>query len=498
VATILILALTVVLFASLFAFVSHFPAPPAQSVNQFQATVTHTATAVTGVSILLEGGPPVPSADRVYLESTRSTSNWQFSYSPGIPVAWGTNNASAGWVSGAYWATSFKTSIAMPVNITVYIVSSSQLLYEGVVPGIQPSVPPILTNAYTVPSTIAVGAAFQIYADVSGNVSGLTVNVSLGEVPGLTSTIETMTYSGSSGVYSLSVTSALGTTTKNGTYLAFIQGVNATGSTIAGSVEVTLISSSSSGSSNPSASVAISPNPATVRTNATLVASISNPTSSSLTVTNVTYYVNYTSNGTSLANTPIYSSSTLPTIAAGTSGAVTSKAWMVPPSAVGEAVNLVARVTFSSGHTTGTSQATFQAAPFSGELTLFPQNLTTTTNGTWFLLVTAANTGNLGDSTVNATIYVNNTTSGHTTTAVGEVLSPPGWKPTNPGYATSSTQTIGASTTASYIAKWTLGGKATRPASTLSVVVILKITNSAWSGFTSTAVVIKESTTFTT
>lgn len=496
VATILILALTVVLFSALFAFVSRFPAPPAQSVNQFQASMIHTSTAVTGVSILLEGGPPVPSSDRIYLESTRSSTNWQFAYSPGIPVAWGTNNASAGWVTGAYWTTTFKTTIAMPVNITVYIVSSSQLLYEGVIPGIQPSVPPILTNTYTVPSTITVGANFQIFADVSGNTSGLTMNVSLGEIPGLTSTIETMAHDGS-GVYVYNITSSAGTTTKNGTYLAFVQGVNATGSTIAGSVSVTLVSSGSSGSSNPSATVSFSPNPATVRTNASLVASISNPTAASLTVSNVTFYVNYTTNNTNAKTLYPPSTTTLPTIASGKSAAVSSTVWMIPPNAaVSGGENLTVRVSFSSGaHTTGSSQTSFGVAPFTAYLTTYSQNATAKTNGTWIVLVNIANSGNLGSNTVNVTVYVNNTTGAKA--AVGYIISPGGTKGSSAGvgYCTVATQTLGPSTTGSYVCQWRLGGASTRGASTLSLQAVVTVKNTLWNSFTTTTLTLTKGST---
>lgn len=260
VATILLLSLTVVLFAALFTFVTRFPAPPAQDANQFQASVIlgSSGTAITGVRILQDGGPSVPRTDSVYLTSSKIVSDWQFSQSGGVPVAWGTNNASGGWNFGQYWTTTFKTTIAVPANITIFIVSQTTLLYQTVVPGGGPNVAPLLTSTYTVPAVPAVGSAFQIVALVSGNTSGLALNVSLAEIPGLPTSVQTMhPYGTGEWVYNAS-----GTTTTAGTYLAFIQGVNSTGGTVSGEVTVTLSGPSSGGgggSSGVSVTTGISP-----------------------------------------------------------------------------------------------------------------------------------------------------------------------------------------------------------------------------------------------
>jgi len=477
-----------VLFAALFAFVSRFPAPAAQSVDQFQASILHSSGAITGFTILQSGGPAVPTTDRVYLVSSRTTSDWQFSQTSGIPVAWGVGNSSPGWATGQYWSTTFATSIKLPANITVYVVSTNTLLYSAVVPGASPNVPPVLTSAYTVPTAPTVGGAFQIVALVSGTTTNLTVNISLAEVPGLPSTVQTMHPFGTGEwVYNVSA----GLTSKNGTYLGFIQGSNTSGSTISGTVTILLPSTGgSSSSSTPSASVQISPNPPTVRTNASLVAAITNPTSSSLTVSNVTFYVNGTTNHTNLKT--LYATGTLPTVGAHSSAGVSSTVWMIPPAAAG-GVNLTVLVTFSSGaHALGASAATIGAAPFTVSLSEFPQNATISNTGSWNILTTIGNFGSLGGSTLNITVYVNQ--SGHG--AEGSVLGPTGYSH-NPGYGTAATApTLPAYSNPTYPVVWQ--GGAVHSTITLSVVVLVKITGpgTLWNAFASPTLLLKATLTF--
>lgn len=285
--------MTVVLFAALFAFVTRFPAPPAQSVNQFQASVVLNSTGkgISGVRILQEGGPLVPEADHIFLKSSRSATNWQFSLTTGIPVSWGTGNGTTGWNVGQYWTTTFSPAIKLPANITVYVLSSSALLYEGIAPGGSANVPPLLTSTYTVPTLPTVGTAFQIVALVSGNTTGLTLNISLSEIPGLPTTVQAMhPYGTGEWVYNASAT-----TTTAGTYRAFIQGVNTTGGTISGSAAVTL-ASSGSGSSLISVVVGVSPQQPPVPQNTTLTPTffLSATVNYTGTVANVPVAVNFT------------------------------------------------------------------------------------------------------------------------------------------------------------------------------------------------------------
>ena len=71
VATILLLALTVTLFASIFAFVTQFPPPPSQNNNQFQASLIYTSSGlnITTIQIVHLAGPSVPGIGQIYLKS---------------------------------------------------------------------------------------------------------------------------------------------------------------------------------------------------------------------------------------------------------------------------------------------------------------------------------------------------------------------------------------------------------------------------------------------
>jgi flagellin-like protein len=260
IATILILALTVTLFASIFAFVTTFPSPPAQSVDQFQSSLSYavsktgglycgatllgsgTAGQICGLSILLSSGPVVLSNNHVYLTSQNLVSNWQFKAPAGMTVGTGIGNVSSGWLTGLSWTTTFSPTIAIPDNITVTIISSTTLLYKVQVSGASPNLPPVLTSSSIFPANPAVGNGFQIFAVVTGSTSGLTVNVTLSEIPGLTG-VATMTYNASAGAYYYKVPA--GKTTTDGTYFAFVRGLVSSGgafpgATISGSVTVVI------------------------------------------------------------------------------------------------------------------------------------------------------------------------------------------------------------------------------------------------------------------
>jgi hypothetical protein len=257
----------VTLFGAIFAFVTRFPQPPAQDVNQFEASVVQNSSGITQLKILLESGPTVSPGTEVILQSSRTASNWQFSAPSGVPVNWGTGNNSKGWSSGQYWTTTFTPALKIPTNITIFILSSSDLLFNGVVPGFATNTPPVVTSTYTVPTAPAIGAAFQIFAVISGNTSGLVVNISLSEVPGLSSLgTPLMTYNATAEAWMYAVPS--GDTTTAGSYLAFIQGSSSTtGATVAGSVGIVIPGSGGGGggggSSILSVSVGMTPQPPT-------------------------------------------------------------------------------------------------------------------------------------------------------------------------------------------------------------------------------------------
>ena len=301
VATILLLGLTVTLFSAIFAFVTRFPAPPAQSVNQFTASLVTTTTTITQLRILQTGGPLVPENDHIYLVSSRAVTNWQFTQAAGIPVAWGTGNSTRGWGTGQYWSTTFNPAIKIPTNLTVYVVSPTNLLFSTTVPGTTPNVPAVVTNTYTIPANPALKAGFEIIADVSGTSANLQFNVSLSLIPGLAALgTPALTYSAANNYWYYNVPA--GDTTTNGTYLAFIQGTNTvTHVKVSGSVTITIGGSGASGGGGSSSSLSVvvgmslqpPPNPTT---SAYFWAAVTEAGTSTGNV-NVTFWINQTVSG---------------------------------------------------------------------------------------------------------------------------------------------------------------------------------------------------------
>lgn len=258
VATILILALTVTLFASIFAFVGSFPQPTPQAVNQFQANLVHGTNTITGVTITHLSGPILPTYDHVYLQSSKAVTDWQFSIGSGIPLPWGLGNTSAGWSIGQVWSTTFPHAIAMPDNITVYVVSSTQLLFSASLPGQVQNVPPAIDSAGITPANPGVGTPFQLWAFLGGNLTGATVTVNVGNIAGLSGSPSMVNYSGE-WVYN-----ATSGATKNGTYYAWITVTTPAGQQVSEQIQVVIGGYSVGLPSGLSVTVGVSPQPFSV------------------------------------------------------------------------------------------------------------------------------------------------------------------------------------------------------------------------------------------
>ena len=261
VATILLLALTVTLFASIFAFVGAFPQPTPQAQNEFQATLIASANGsyITGLTITHLAGPVLPPSDHILLSTSRVQSAWQFNIGgQGIPVSWGLGNTSGGWSLGQVWTTTFTKLVKVPDNITVYVVSPTQLLYSATLPALVQNIPPAIQTVGTTPASPTVGQAFQIWATLAGNITGVTVTVNLGGIPGLSGT-KTMT--NVSYVWEYNNTAATSTA---GTYYAFVTVSSPSGQTVSQSVPVVIASSGGGSSASLSVTAGVSPQPFSV------------------------------------------------------------------------------------------------------------------------------------------------------------------------------------------------------------------------------------------
>jgi flagellin-like protein len=244
VATIILLALTVVLFSAIFAFVTSFPAPPAQSNNQFQATLTYAvsghSTVVSDLNIIHLAGPAVASTALVYIKSAANPGGAAFA-SPYTMANGGiTGNT---WNLGQTWILPFPSAErpSLPDNFTIYVVSSDAVLFSVILPGQSFVFPPTFVATAVSPSQPSIGAQFNISATLTGSVVAGSVYVNLAGIWGLNHTsARQMTYASSTGTYYLLVTSTIGSTTTAGTFYAFLNATGVTGLTALASVAVSV------------------------------------------------------------------------------------------------------------------------------------------------------------------------------------------------------------------------------------------------------------------
>jgi hypothetical protein len=230
VATILLLALTVTLFASIFAFVTSFPPPPSQNANQFQATLISGPNSsspghseVAAISILHLAGPAITTGAQVFLKSATNPNGPEFQK----PYSMAAGGIPAGktWNLGQTWYLSSNFTggqhPALPDNITVYIISSTSLIFSVVLPGQPITAPPAFLATGTTPSIAVVGGGFLISATVSGATTATVILGGLGSP--FTATPIAMNNS-VPGIFTYGV--GPGLTTGSGTFYVFITATN--------------------------------------------------------------------------------------------------------------------------------------------------------------------------------------------------------------------------------------------------------------------------------
>jgi hypothetical protein len=214
--TILILALTVTLFSSIFFFVNTFPKPAAQSSAQFtghlfysyQKGVTHNWTNISSVAITHIGGPTLYNFNtQIYVVSQQHPLNTTLVYTlamGGLPTSWGI---------GQVWNVSLAADhLTTPDNLTVTVLSGGNLEYRQILPGSNPSIPPIFVQWGTIPGSPSVNSAFQIFVQISDpflSTSSKKVYLNITTVTtgglrcGSTTTYLQLNYSSSSGLWIL-------------------------------------------------------------------------------------------------------------------------------------------------------------------------------------------------------------------------------------------------------------------------------------------------------
>jgi FlaG/FlaF family flagellin (archaellin) len=226
VGTILILALTVTLFSSIFFFVNTFPKPAQQPSSQFQGQLytttvtkgTHTWTNVSSVTITHLGGPVLYNFNTLfYVVSQAHPQNTTTTYTltnGGLGAA-----SSATWGTGQVWNLSIASDhLSLPDNLTVTVVSAGNVVYRQTLPGTNPTIPPIFDSEGTSPAIPTAGSTFSIFAQISDaflpttskqvylnvTTSGLTCTNPLSAYSSNTTSKLQMTYNGTNGLWFIS------------------------------------------------------------------------------------------------------------------------------------------------------------------------------------------------------------------------------------------------------------------------------------------------------
>jgi hypothetical protein len=257
VATILLLALTVTLFASIFAFVTAFPSPPPQNNNQFQASLSFTANMsyISAIHILHLAGPSVSGNALIYLKSANQPTAPEFQ-NP-YTVSSGLSGSSV-WNLGQVWNLTFPVN-QRPIatgNITLYVVASSQLLFSVVLPGTSIVAPPTIVSTSIAPALPVVGGSFTVYATISGTYTTQSVYLNLAGVPnsGALNSPLKMTQN-SQGQWTYFV--GAGLTTASGTFYGFVNASSASGTRGQQATGAIVITISNGGTTNGPFSVGI-------------------------------------------------------------------------------------------------------------------------------------------------------------------------------------------------------------------------------------------------
>lgn len=219
--TILILALTVVLFSAIFYFVSTLPSPPGNSTSQFQAILGNSGSTnptESYINVTYLAGPILNSAAiSIYLSSSAHASNYACTrptgslYGNPYTIDQGLPGGATLWSAGSVWTLhlALTSGVGSPQtvcpggnlaaagdNVTISIVNTVQniLLFHVTLPGTNPHLPPIFTNyGVSQPGTGGTTQSYTIYTDIkSSDLNYGSVFALIGSVPGAPSAAQPM------------------------------------------------------------------------------------------------------------------------------------------------------------------------------------------------------------------------------------------------------------------------------------------------------------------
>lgn len=247
--TILLLGLTVTLFASVFLFVNTFPTPSPEPTGQFSANLGYTyltgiGTVIASVNLGHIAGPTLyntPST-QIYITASQDPTAFPSPFSVAAGLA-GTTS----WPIGATWTLNVTSrDLTLPENLTISILTDNVLVYRDVLPGSYPTVAPEFTNSGIVPVDPLVGNSFEVFVQIadqnlrdSASNRNVTVNYSLVPGPGFSSAAPLpLTWTPVSGTWQGTVPSG---STQSGSYFVYVTAKDSNGLTNTIAIPVTIV-----------------------------------------------------------------------------------------------------------------------------------------------------------------------------------------------------------------------------------------------------------------
>lgn len=225
--TILILSLTVVLFAAIFYFVSTLPPPQAQSNSQFTAVLGIGGGGTEAyVNITYQAGPALSSATTlIYLSSSANPGDYSCarvgSYGDPYTSSQGIAGAPTTWSAGQVWVLHLVVGTTVCPggslassndNITIQIINTQSdiVLFHVSLPGTSPNLPPTFYD-YGVNQTVAgIANPYWITTYIAGNYVHSSVNVTYNDGSPGSGVAQPMTYNAATGEWYLPVAGSNG------------------------------------------------------------------------------------------------------------------------------------------------------------------------------------------------------------------------------------------------------------------------------------------------
>ncbi|MCI4349450.1 MAG: hypothetical protein L3J93_04460 [Thermoplasmata archaeon] len=205
VATLMILAITVVLAATVFLWVGTFPKPQTPLNDDFSAQLATNATNVVSISIQLLSGTSITATSiaqgYVHLASQKVPAAFPAKLTLASGLAGGTT-----WAPGQTWSMNLASyKLPFDDNITVLITGNNRLLLQKVIPGPPLLGTPYFTNAWIYPNPLSASTPFTVFCTVVASQGVLSMTVDLTQIPGQGAS-HAMTYNSANGVWSYTTT----------------------------------------------------------------------------------------------------------------------------------------------------------------------------------------------------------------------------------------------------------------------------------------------------